>query len=243
MNSERYRRQILVKEIGRDGQNTLFTKHVVIIGGGGLGSNSANILVRAGIGRIDIVDDDLLELSNLHRTSIFNEKDIGKPKCQILEEKLKKVNSNVTVKGMKKRVTKENIKMIVKNADVILDGTDNMETRFLINEAAVKYRVPWIYAGVHTNMGMVIGIMPKKTPCLKCISQNISNKIINEIPIFANLPLTIASFQCAEAFKILLEKRTSGLIIYDIWKQHFDKISINKNPECTCCGKELFEFL
>ena len=242
MNYERYKRQIIVKEFGKHGQDILTNKHVVIIGGGGLGSNSSDILVRIGIGSIDIVDNDSVELINLHRTSIYNEEDIGKPKSQILEEKLRLINSEVTVKGIKKRVTKENIESIVKNADIILDGTDNMETRFLINDVSVKNDIPWIYTGVHSTVGMIMGIIPKQTPCLKCISQSIPEKI-GEIPVFGNLPLTIASIQCTEAIKLLLGKQPSGLIIYDIWKQHFEQMNIKRNPECKCCSKEIFECL
>ncbi|MCK4415991.1 MAG: HesA/MoeB/ThiF family protein [Thermoplasmatales archaeon] len=243
MNLNRYRRQILVKELGEKGQYTLSEKHVVVIGGGGLGSNSADILVRTGIGSIDIIDDDLLDLTNLHRTSLFNEEDIGKPKCQILEEKLQQINSEVAVRGIKKRITKENIESAVKHADIILDGTDNMGTRFLINEVAVKSNIPWIYAGVHTTVGMVMGIIPRQTPCLKCISHSIANNKTDEIPVMGNLPVTIASIQCTEAAKILLGKQLSGLIMYDIWKQRFEQINVKKNPECTCCGKERFELL
>ena len=171
MNAERYRRQIIVKEFGKQGQDMLSEKHVVVIGCGGLGSNSSDILVRMGIGSIDVVDDDPLELTNIHRTSIFTEEDIGKPKPLILEEKLQQINSEITVSGIQKRVTKENIELIVKNADVILDGTDDMKTRFLINEVAIKNNIPWIYAGVYSTVGMTMGILPKKTPCLKCISK------------------------------------------------------------------------
>jgi len=243
MNLERYRRQILVEEFGKKGQQTLSKKHVVVIGGGGLGSNSANILVRLGIGSIDIIDDDSLDLTNLHRMSIFSEEDIGKPKSKVLAEKLKTINSEVTVRGIKKRVNKENIKLIIKHADVILDGTDNLETRFLINEFAVKKKFPWIYAGVHSTVGMIMGIVPKQTPCLKCISQNIVDKKQIETPVLGNLPVTIASIQCLEALKVLLGKLPSGLIIYDVWNQRFEQLNIKRNQECKCCGKESFELL
>ena len=242
MELERYRRQIIVKDLGKQGQDLLSKKQVVIIGGGGLGSNSSDILARIGIGKIDIVDDDPVELSNLHRTSIFTEDDVGKQKALILEEKLQKINSEVEVKGIKRRVTKENIESIVGQADAILDGTDNMETRFLINEVAVKHGIPWVYAGVNETVGMVMGISPKKTPCLKCLSPKIPEKI-GEIPVFGNLPVTIASIQCTELVKMLLGKEPSGLIVYDIWKQRFENIIVNRNPECSCCGKECFEFL
>lgn len=239
----RYKRQILVKELGEKGQHILSEKHVIILGCGGLGSNSANILIRIGIGSIYIVDDDSLDLTNLHRTSLFNEEDTGKSKCQILEEKLQKINSEVTVKGIKKRITKENIESVVKRADIILDGTDNMETRFLINEVAVKSNIPWIYAGVHSTVGMVMGIIPGQTPCLKCISHSIVDNKKGEIPVLGNLPVIIASIQCTEAMKIFLGKQLSGMIMYDIWKQRFEQIELKRNPDCMCCGKERFEFL
>jgi len=242
MDFERYQRQILVKELGRKGQELLSKKHIVIIGGGGLGSNSSNILTRIGIGSIDIVDDDLVELPNLYRTSIFNEEDVGRPKCQILEEKLKIINSEMKIGGIKKRVTKENIELLVKNADVILDGTDNMQTRFLINDVSIKNDIPWVYAGVYSTVGMVMGIRPKQSPCLKCISQSIPEKT-GEIPVLGNLPLTIASLECTEAMKLLLGKQLSGLIVYDIWKQQFEQIDIKRNPKCSCCSREIFEFL
>lgn len=242
MNSERYRRQIIIHEFGKHGQELISKKHVVIIGGGGLGSNSSEILARLGVGRIDVVDDDTIELTNIHRTSIFNEDDVGRFKCQVLEEKLQKINSEVKIKGIQKRVTKENIESIVKNADIILDGTDNMQTRFLINDVSIKNGIPWIYAGVYSTVGMVMVIIPKQTPCLKCISQSIPEKT-GVIPVLGNLPLTTASIECTEAIKLLLGKPLSGLIIYDIWKQQFEQINIKRNPGCSCCGNEIFEFL
>jgi adenylyltransferase/sulfurtransferase len=243
MNLERYRRQILVEKLGEKGQNTLFKKHVVIIGGGGLGSTSANILVRAGIGSIDIIDNDAVDVTNLHRTSIFSEEDIGKCKSLVLEKKLQKINSNVVIKGINRKITQKNIETTISHSDIVLDGTDNMEARFLINEAAIKNKIPWIYAGVHSTTGMVMGIIPRKTPCLTCISHNFSDKRIGEIPVFANLPLTIASIQCTETVKFLLENKVSGLIIYDIWKQHFEHLDIKRNPTCPCCANNQFKFL
>ena len=242
MNNERYRRQIIIPEFGKHGQELISKKHVVIIGGGGLGSNISEILARLGVGRIDIVDDDSVELTNLHRTSIFNEEDVGRFKCQILEEKLQKINSEITIQGIQQRVTKENILSFVKNVDIILDGTDNMQTRFLINDISIKNNIPWIYAGVYSTIGMIMGIRPKKTPCLKCISQNIPEKT-GEIPVLGNLTSITASIQCTEAIKLLLGEQLSGLIIYDIWKQQFEQITIKRNPKCSCCNSEIFEFL
>lgn len=235
MNLGRYRRQILVKELGKKGQQILSKKYVVIIGGGGLGSNSANILTRMGVGKIDIIDYDVLDITNIHRMSIFDEEDLGKLKCKVLEEKLQRVNSNVKVRGINKRIDKENIESMVKSADLILDGTDNLETRFLINETSVKKDIPWIYTGVNGTVGMVMGIVPKKTPCLNCLSQGIANEVNEETPVLGNLPVTMASIQCIEGLKVLLKQQLSGLIIYDIWRQSFEILNIKRNPKCTCC--------
>jgi len=243
MNFDRFRRQIIVNEIGENGQQLLSKKKVVIIGGGGLGSNSANILVRLGIGRIDIIDDDILDITNLHRMSIYNEEDIGKIKSQILAEKLQKINSEVKVRGIDKKVTKKNIESITNNSNIILDGTDNLETRFLINELSIKKKIPWVYAGVHGTIGMIMAIEPKISPCFRCISQNNIREKSFEIPVLGNLPVIISSIQITEALKLLLDKNPSGLIIYDIWNQNFERINIKRNQQCICCGKEVFELL
>lgn len=243
MKSERYHRQILVPELGAKGQEMLASKHVVIIGGGGLGSNSANILVRMGVGQVDIIDDDVVDITNLHRTAVFSEDDGGKPKAEVLQERLQRVNTQVTVKGIRQRVMKENIESLIKNADVIVDGTDNMPLRFLINEASVKKNIPWVYAGVYETMGMVLGVIPQKTPCLQCVSQTIPEQRADETPVWGSLPATIASIQCNEVVKILLGRPVAGLIIYDVWRQCFDTMDIKKNPACLCCGKKKFRFL
>lgn len=234
---------MLVPELGVKGQEMLATKKVVLIGGGGLGSNSANILARMGVGRIDIVDDDVVDITNLHRTSVFTENDVGKPKALVLEQKLSVCNSLVQVKGIQQHVTKETIESLVKHADVIVDGTDSMSLRFLINEAAVKQDIPWVYAGVYGMVGMVLGIIPQKTPCFQCVSQAIPEQPAGEIPVWGSLPGTIASIQCNEIIKILLGKPLAGLIIYDVWKQCFETMDIQKNPTCSCCSKKKFRFL
>ena len=243
MNLDRYRRQIIVEELGEKGQKLISSKKAVIIGGGGLGSNSANIMVRMGMGSIDIIDDDIIDITNLHRMSAYNEKDVGGVKSRILAEKLQKVNSEVAITGINKKVNEKNIESVVKDADIILDGTDNLETRFLINELAVKKKIPWIYAGVHGTVGMIMAVIPKITPCFKCISENIMNKKLSEIPVLGNLPSIIASIQCTETIKVLLNHQPAGLILYDIWKQNFDQVTIKRNQNCSCCGKESFELL
>jgi molybdopterin/thiamine biosynthesis adenylyltransferase len=238
MSADRYRRQILVTELGQKGQELLATKHVIVIGAGGLGSNSANLLVRMGIGSIDIIDYDIVDLTNLHRTAVFLEQDIGKSKASVLQERLQPVNSKVRIKGINQTVTSENITSLVERADVILDGTDSIPLRLLINEATLQHNIPWVYAGVNETIGMVLCIIPKKTPCFQCIAQKIPDPTHQEMPVFGSLPATISAIQCNEAIKLLLGKQPAGLIIYDVWYQRFDVMNIKRNPFCPACGKK-----
>ena len=238
MGKDRYRRQILVKEFGQKGQKLLSLKHATLIGGGGLGSNSANLLVRMGIGSIDIIDYDTVDKTNLHRTTVFSEKDIGKHKATVLKEKLQSVNTDVQVTGTNKKVTSKNIDSLIGSADVIIDGTDNMSLRFLINERAIEHNIPWVYAGVYGTVGMVMAIIPKKTACFHCVTPTIPFSKAQEIPVLGSLPAMIAAIQCNETIKILLGKQPLGLLMYDVWNQCFDVLDIKRNPCCSICGKK-----
>jgi molybdopterin/thiamine biosynthesis adenylyltransferase len=238
MSIDRYRRQTLVEELGQKGQELLAKKHAIVIGAGGLGSNSANLLVRMGIGNIDIIDDDIVDITNLHRTSVFSEHDIGKSKALIVQEKLQPVNTMVHVKGINQKVTSENIQSFVQHADVIIDGTDNIPLRLLINEASIQNKTPWVYAGVYGTVGMVMGILPKETPCFQCITQNTLDLSAHETPVLGSLPATIAAIQSNETIRVLLGRQPSGLIIYDVWNQCFDTLDIKRNPNCPMCGKK-----
>jgi len=236
MSTDRYRRQTLVKLFDQKNQETLASKHALIIGAGGLGSNSANLLVRMGIGSIDIVDNDVIDITNLHRTTVYSEQDIGKSKALILGKRLQEINSEVRVKGINQKVTKENIGSLIHHAHVIVDGTDSLPLRCLINETSIRHHVPWVYAGVYETIGMVMGILPGKTSCFQCISQTIPDISVHETPVLGSLPTIIASIQCNETIKLLLEQPLAGLIIYDVWKQCFEKLTIKRNPHCLICG-------
>ena len=233
-----------MKEIGRKGQEVLKNSSVIIIGAGGLGSNLANILVRSGIGKVVIVDDDTVDITNLHRQTVFDENDIGKYKSKVLEEKLRNVNNEVEIDGIVKKIDASNIESLVKKFDIILDGTDDMKTRFIINEAAVKNNIPWIYTGVHSTYCIVKGIIPGKTACLRCFIDKIPPNLDPERDgILSNLPSIAASIEATETLRILLGKKPSGLIIYDIWRQDFEVIELERNKNCTCCVKHDFEYI
>jgi molybdopterin/thiamine biosynthesis adenylyltransferase len=243
MDTNRYRRQILVKQYGPKGQQLLSTKKAVIIGAGGLGSNCAELLTRTGIGAITIYDHDTIQLSNLHRTALYTEADVGKPKVTILKEHLHHINHQVSIEALQQKVTKNNIHTVVKDADILLDGTDTLPLRFLLNDIAIQQQIPWVYAGIYATVGMTMGIIPTKTPCLRCISHSIPKEKQTETPVLSTLPRTIAAIQTMEALKILLKNTPTGFIIYDTWTQHFDVITMERNPTCTCCTKHNFECL
>lgn len=237
MDLKRYQRQTLVPEIGKKGQLLLKDKTVLIIGGGGLGSSSSEILTRIGVGKIILVDFDVVQESNLHRTSLFSEQDINTSKASTLEKKLHTINSKTIIKAHDIKITNENIESFTASIDLIIDATDNVDTRFLINTICLKKNIPWVYAGVYSTVGMVMAILPKQTPCFSCLTNNVPQQN-NEIPVMGNVPMITAGIQCTEAIKILLGKPVSGLIIYDIWKQNFDQLMIKKNPICKSCGKK-----
>ena len=245
---ERYSRQIVLDKIKESGQEKLAKSKVVIIGCGALGTTIANNLARSGIGHIKLVDRDILELNNLHRQALFDEDDIGLPKASTAVKKLKKINSEIKIESVDDDVNHENIESIIKNMDVVLDGTDNMLIRFLISDACTKHNIPWVYGGAIQTYGMSMTIIPGKTPCLRCV--------INDIPeagllptcatvgVLNTIPGIIGCIESTEALKILLNKDVNkGLLSYDVWNHDFNIIKVKKKKDCECCGKHNFEFL
>ena len=247
--NDRYSRQIILKIIGKKGQERLTKSRVMIIGCGALGTTIANNIVRSGVGFIRIVDRDIVELNNLQRQILFDENDIGNPKAIAAAEKLEKINSDVVIEPVVDDVNHTNIEKIMKNVDVVIDGTDNMFIRFLINDTCVKHIIPWIYCGVVETYGMTMNILPSQTPCLRCLIQNIPDGGIlptcDTVGVINTIPSIMGSIESTEALKILLGKKdiNNDLIIYDVWRHSFEKVEIKKNPDCECCGKHNYEFL
>jgi adenylyltransferase/sulfurtransferase len=205
------------------------------VGCGGLGSNTADFLSRLGIGKLTLIDHDLVEITNLHRTALFFEEDIGKSKAEIISKHVTLINSHVKTSVFKKSLSKDNAEDILGSCDIILDGTDNLDTRYLINEVAIKRKIPWIYAGVHSTHGMVLAIIPNKTPCLSCLSDTLPQNPMDEIPVLGTLPASIAALQISEALKVLFELQTSGFILFNLWSVELEILSIQKNPDCSIC--------
>jgi len=245
----RYSRQTMFHAIGEEGQKKLINGNVVIIGCGALGTNIATYLVRAGVGKIRIVDRDFIEYHNLQRQVLFNEDDIVNqlPKAIAAERHLKKVNSSVAIEGIVADANYTNIEGFCSGADLILDGLDNLETRFLINDVAMKHKIPWVYGGAIASSGMTMTIIPGETPCLRCIHPVLPDPGIaptcETAGIVGTVPAVVGAIQATEAMKILIGADTNKeLITLDIWRGAFHQLKIMPRQDCPAChGK--YEFL
>ncbi len=246
----RYSRQTMFPGIGEEGQAKLLSSSAVIIGCGALGSNIATFLVRAGVGKIKIVDRDFIEYHNLQRQVLFDEDDIRAqlPKAIAAERRLRKINSTVRVRGIVTDINYTNIEELCCGADVILDGLDNFETRLLINDVALKHKIPWIYGGAIASTGMTMTIIPGETPCFRCISPILpptgTTATCETAGIVGTVPAIIGSIQATEAMKILMGKEEINreLILIDVWEVAFNHMQIMPRDNCPACeGK--YEFL
>lgn len=247
MKENRYSRQILLPEIGPEGQRKLGRSKAVVIGCGALGTNALSFLVRAGVGQVTVVDRDIVDLSNLQRQTLFEEGDIGRPKAKVAEERLGRINSEIRIKGMVADLSHANMEGVVKGATVVLDATDNMDTRFLVNDACVKHGIPWVYAGAVGVTGMVMPVVPEG-PCLRCVFPNLPRPgqlpTCETVGIVNTLPGTVASLEVTEAFKIMQGKDPiTELMVLDVWQGDLQRIKVKKNPDCETCGKRDFRFL
>src|SRR3954465_4142092 len=206
---ERYSRQMRFGGVGEAGQRALLASHVTLCGCGALGTVLANVLVRAGVGHVRIIDRDFIETSNLQRQVLFDERDVAEnlPKAEAAARKLAAINSSVHVEPIVTDIDRTNILGLVEDADVILDGTDNFEIRYLINDAAVKLGKPWVYGGSIGSHGQTMTILPKKTPCLRCVFEAAPAPgeagTCETAGVLAPIVSIIASFQVAEAMKLL----------------------------------------
>ena len=247
---DRYSRQTMFPGIGEEGQAKLLKSSAVIIGCGALGSNIANFLVRAGVGKIRIVDRDFIEYHNLHRQVLFDEEDVKNqiPKAIAAERHLRKVNSSVEIEGIVADVNYTNIEKFCRGADVILDGLDNFETRFLINDVSLKHKIPWVYGGAVASNGMTMTIIPGQTPCLRCVHPVLpspgTTPNCETAGVVGTVPAVVGSLQATEAMKILVGVEGVGreLIIVDVWKRTFVNLKLKPREDCPPCNGR-YEFL
>jgi len=243
---------MLYPGIGREGQERLLGSRAVIVGCGAIGAAAANLLVRAGVGRLRILDRDFVEPSNLQRQILFDEADAREalPKSVAAERKLRSLNSEVQVEGVVADLNPRNVREHLSGFPLILDGTDNFETRFLINDFAVECGVSWIYAAAVSSYGVTMTIRPGQTACLACLMDSAGAAGVEEtcdtIGVLGPVVNLIASLEATEALKFLAgrEDQLYGrLVSCDVWSGRFQGIQPERNPRCRVCGLREFAFL
>ena len=255
MNLDRYVRQMRYAPLGEQGQRQISESTALICGLGALGSVLANTLARAGVGKLRIVDRDFLELNNLQRQVLYDESDVeqGLPKAIAAEKKLNAINSEITIDAHVADVDHNNIADLADGADILLDGTDNFETRFLLNDAAMKFNIPWVYGGCIGAEGQTMTILPGETPCLRCLMHEApppgTTPTCDNAGILSSIINVIASIEACEALKILSGHRESinrQLTIFDLWENRIHQMKLDalqENANCPTCQKTEFPWL
>ncbi len=253
MNSERYSRQILFPGIGKAGQLQLAQSQVVIIGCGALGAMHAEMLARAGVGRLRLIDRDFIEESNLHRQIMFEERDVADrlPKAVAAATRINRINSEVLAEPIVKDVNYTNVEELIRDADVVLDGTDNFEVRYLINDAAVKLNKQWVYGAAVSSYGVQMTIRPHETPCLRCVFPEMpapgTSPTCDTAGVILPIIATVASHQVSEALKILtgqIENLHGSLLQFDLWQNTFTRLKLHeRTKDCPACEQHRFDFL
>ena len=251
----RYSRQVRYPPIGEEGQRRLAASRALVCGCGALGSVIANTLARAGVGKLRIVDRDFLELNNLQRQVLYDEADVAAalPKAVAAAEKLRQINSAVEIEPIVADVEAGNILSLCNGCDVILDGTDNFETRFLLNEAALKLKIPWIYGGCIGAEGQTLTILPGETPCFRCVMNEPpppgTSPTCDTAGIVGPIVNVVASIQACEAIKILAGHREAvsrTLTVIDVWTNQIRQLGLSRLQTaggCPTCRGEEFPWL
>jgi molybdopterin-synthase adenylyltransferase len=247
---ERYSRQILFPPIGERGQERLLAAHAVIAGCGALGSFHAGALARAGVGKLTIIDRDYVEPSNLHRQFLFEEEDAeaAMPKAAAAKRRLARINSSVEVHAAIADLTPSNVEDLLGGADIVLDGTDNFETRYLINDFAVSRAIPWIYGAAVAAYGLAMPVIPGRTACLRCVYPEPpagAQPTCETAGVLSAIVSAVASLQVADALRILATGEVHARITtIDVWGGVVRQVEgPERDPECPCCARREFPYL
>lgn len=248
---DRYSRQTLFGPIGKEGQERLQASTIAIIGCGALGTVLANNLCRAGIGHIVIADRDYIEVNNLQRQILFDEEDITRhlPKAIAAAEKLRRINSDTKIEPLVEDVNTDGIESLVRNTDLVLDATDNFETRYLLNDVCVKYGRPWIYSAVVASYGVTMNVVPGDTACLRCVFPEMplpgTTATCDTAGVLNGIVGAITGVASTEAIKILLksDKMSRAMFWMDVWENTSERIELPRQLDCPTCGRHDYEFL
>ena len=233
----RYDRQIMLKGIGRKGQEKLKKARVFVAGAGGLGSPISIYLAAAGVGTIRLADHDTIEMSNLNRQILYGDGDIGKRKIDSAVKKLQNLNKDITVEAVAETITEENVSRLVGDCDLIVDAMDNLPTRYVLNRAAIEKNIPFFHGAVYGFEGRATTIIPGKTACLWCIYQGRVTE--GRFPVIGVAPAVIGCLQATEVIKYITgigELLTDQLLMYDGLNLEFTKLEVKRDPNCQHCG-------
>ena len=251
--NERYSRQILFQQIGETGQEKLLKSRVLLIGCGALGASHAEILARAGVGFLRIVDRDFVEFTNLQRQTLYSESDAKErlPKAIAAQNRIREINSEIETDAIVADINYSNIESFINGVDLILDGTDNFQIRYLLNDACVKLGKTWIYGAAVSSYGTTMTIFPHETPCLRCIFEEMpsagSAPTCDTAGVIQPIITSVSAIQTTEALKILTgnaDKLHKSLIQIDVWQNDWRKIKLGKpNEDCETCARANFAFL
>ena len=251
--NERYSRQILFREIGREGQEKLLASRVLIVGCGALGASHAEMLSRAGVGKLRIVDRDFVEFTNLQRQTLFKEEDAEQrlPKAAAAKKRIGEINSEVEVEEIVADVNNSNVESLIAGADLVIDGTDNFLVRYLLNDACVKHGQKWVYGAAVSSYGTTMTVIPGETPCLRCIFEDMpdagSSPTCDTAGVVMPIIASISAVQVTEAIKLLVGDTGSlhrSLMQIDIWSNDWHRIKLTApNADCVCCGFHKYDFL
>lgn len=253
--AEKYSRQVLFPGIGVEGQEKLLASSAVLIGCGALGTTLANLLARSGVGRLRIVDRDFVEASNLQRQTLFEESDAREslPKAVAAERRLRAVNSDVVVEGIVADLAPANARDLVDGFPLIVDGTDNFETRLLVNDAAISLNIPWIYTAAVASYGATMTVIPGETACLSCLLEADDSafragieETCDTAGIINAAAGAVASIAAAEALKLLVGRQDAlnrRLTSFDVWNGRSQSIRVAREPNCRACVRRKFDYL
>lgn len=242
----RYSRQELFSPIGTIGQQRLGQKHVLVVGAGALGTGSAESLVRAGVGTLTIIDRDYVEWSNLQRQQLYSEEDAKDrlPKAIAAQRRLAQINSDVKINALVMDVTTKEIHSLLSGVDLIMDATDNFDARLLLNDAAQKYGVPWIYGACVGSYGISYTIVPGLTPCLHCLMEQVPlhGPTCDTAGVISSAVQMVVAYQVTEALKLLVDDQASlrgKLVSFDLWTNEHSSIQVQslKRVDCPSCGE------
>lgn len=251
----RYHRQSILPGVGDDGQRRLAASHAAVVGLGALGSTIAELLARAGVGRLTLIDRDVVEPTNLQRQCLYAERDLEAPKAEAAARRLAEINSGVELIPRVRDFSSANAESLLglngrepERPGVLLDGADNFDARYLLNDAATKHGIPYVYGGVVATRGMRMPVLPTRGPCLRCVFPDPpapgSQPTCDTAGVLGPAVATVAAGQASDALRVLLGHEVSpALTSFDLWREDHRRLAVAKDPACPCCANRRFDYL